>query len=320
MKLGVLTVPLYSMSLEDALKYLSGLGVQMVELGGGSYPGNTHTLPYITGEKPVSELKALVESYGMGISAIASQGNPIHPDKEVAAKFQKEFEEAILLAEGLGVDTVNVFSGCPGDGSADAKFPNWVTCPWPPDFLELLDYQWNDVLIPYWKKMVAFGREHGVTKFAFEMHPGFLVYNTETLLKLRAAVGPEIGANFDPSHLVWQGMNIVTAIRELGPAIFHFHAKDVRLDEDNIKRIGVLDTKHYGGVAGRAWTFRSVGYGHDEYFWKEVVTALQTVGYDGTLSIEHEDALMSVNEGLEKAIAVIKNVLVYEKPGEMWWA
>ncbi len=286
MKLGVLTVPLYSMPLEEALEYLSGLGVQMVELGGGCFPGNTHTLPYITGEKPVSELKALVEKYGMGISAIAAQGNQIHPDAEVAAKFQKEFEQAVYLASELGVDTVNVFSGCPGDGS-NAKFPNWVTCPWPPDFLTLLEYQWNDVLIPYWQKTVEFGRKYGVTKFAFEMHPGFCVYNTETLLKLRAAVGPEIGANFDPSHLVWQGMDTVQAIKELGPAIFHFHAKDTRLDEANIKRIGVLDTKHYGDVAGRAWNFRSVGYGHDQFFWKEVVTALQTIGYDGTLSIEH---------------------------------
>ena len=175
------------------------------------------------------------------------------------------------------------------------------------------------MLIPYWQKTVEFGRKYGVTKFAFEMHPGFCVYNTETLLKLRAAVGPEIGANFDPSHLVWQGMDTVQAIKELGPAIFHFHAKDTRLDEANIKRIGVLDTKHYSDVAGRAWNFRSVGYGHDQFFWKEVVTALQTVGYDGTLSIEHEDSMMSVKEGLEKAIECLKSVLVYEKPGAMWW-
>ncbi|MDR1117096.1 MAG: sugar phosphate isomerase/epimerase [Oscillospiraceae bacterium] len=319
MKLGVLTVPLYSMELEEAMKYLESLGVQTVELGGGCYPGSTHTLPYITGEKSVEELKALLEKYNLTVSAIALQGNQIHPNPETAAKFQKEFEEGILLAEKLGVDTVNVFSGCPGDAPG-AKYPNWVTCPWPEDFLAVLEYQWNDVLIPYWKRTVEFGRKHGVTKFAFEMHPGFLVYNPETLLRLRAAVGPEIGANFDPSHLIWQGMDAVQAIKELGGAIFHFHAKDTRMDAANVLKNGVLDTKHYGNIKDRAWVFRSVGYGHDEFFWKEIVTALQTVGYDGALSIEHEDGMMSVKEGLEKAIAVLKNVLVFEKPGAMWWA
>ena len=319
MKLGVLTVPLYGMELEEAVSYLNGLGVQMIELGGGCYPGNTHTLPYITGEKPIFELKAMLDKYNMGVSAIALQGNQVHPDPEIAAKFQKEFEEGILLAEKLGVDTVNVFSGAPG-GSPDDKTPNWVTCPWPDDFLKVLDYQWNDVLIPYWKKAVEFGKAHGVTKFGFEMHPGFCVYNTETLLKLREAVGPEIGANFDPSHLIWQGMDIVQAIKELKGAIFHFHAKDTRLDKANIARIGVLDNKSYGDIANRAWVFRSVGYGNDQFFWKEVVTALQTIGYDGTMSIEHEDGMMSIKEGLEKAIECLKSALVFEKPAEMWWA
>lgn len=318
MKLGVLTVPLYGMSLEEAFSYLSGLGVQCVELGGGCYPGSTHTEDYISGKKPISELKALLEKYNLTVSAIAAQGNYIHPNKEFAAEHQKGLENAIWLAEQLGVDTVNVFSGCPGD-CPESKNPNWVTCPWPPEYLEVLDWQWNEVLIPYWKKMVAYGKQHGVTKFAFEMHPGFLVYNTETLLKLRAAVGPEIGANFDPSHLVWQGMDIVQAITMLGDAIFHFHAKDTRMDAANTARIGVLDTKHYGGN-DRAWDFRSVGYGHDNFWWKEVVSALQRAGYDGTLSIEHEDSRMSVKEGLEKAIAVLKEVLVFEKAGEMWWA
>ena len=318
MKLGVLTVPLYGMDTESAFKYLSEKGVQMVELGGGNYPGNTHTAPYFSGDKTVDDLKALLEKYGLGVSAIAAQGNQIHPNKAIAAEFQKGFEDSVLLAEKLGVGTVNVFSGCPGDCETSQN-PNWVTCPWPPEYLEVLDWQWNSVLIPYWKEAVKFAKSHGVTKLAFEMHPGFLVYNPETLLRLREAVGPEIGANFDPSHLVWQGIDPVAAIRMLGDAVFHFHAKDTRIDEINKARIGVLDTKHYGDN-GRAWDFRSVGYGHDEFFWKEIVTALQMVGYDGTLSIEHEDGRMSVTEGLEKAIDTLKNVLVFEKPGAMWWA
>ena len=83
------------------------------------------------------------------------------------------------------------------------------------------------MLIPYWKKTAEFARNHGVTKIAFEMHPGFCVYNPETILRIREAVGETIGANFDPSHLIWQGIDPVAAIRALEGAIYHFHAKDM---------------------------------------------------------------------------------------------
>lgn len=321
MKLGVLTVPLYGMSLEDALSYLHGLGVQAVEIGVGGCPGNTHLNPvdYLGKPEKIEELKALFAKYDMEVAALSCHENGVHPNKEHAAKATEDFENAVLMAEQLGVKTIVTFSGCPGD-CPDSKYPNWVTCPWPEDFLEILDYQWNECLIPWWKKEVAFAREHGVHQIALEMHPGFCVYNPETLLKLREAVGPEIGANFDPSHLYWQGIDPVAGIRMLEGAIYHFHAKDTRIDAYNTARIGVLDTKHYGDIAGRAWSFRTVGYGHGEMEWKEMITALKTVGYDGVISIEHEDAMMSVKEGLEKAVALLKNVIVFEQPGEMWWA
>ena len=226
----------------------------------------------------------------------------------------------MLLAETAGVDTVVTFSGCPG-GSAEDKTPNWVTCPWPDDFLGILDYQWNEVLIPYWKEAGAFAESHGVKRIAFEMHPGFCVYNPETLMKLRAAVGPVIGANFDPSHLVWQGIDPVSAIRYLGDAIYHFHAKDTKIDDINTARIGVLDTKHYGDEANRAWVFRAVGYGHDLKWWRDICSELRLVGYDRVMSIEHEDSLMSIDEGLSKAIDTLKQCIIREpKPGTMSWA
>ena len=321
MKLSVLTVPLYDRSLEEALKYLHNLGVQAVELGCGGYPGKGHLDPeeYLNNPEKIAELKALLEKYDMEISALAAHGNGVHPNAEIAAAFTKDFENAVLLAEQLGVETVITFSGCPGD-SPTSQYPNWVVCPWPEDFLTILDYQWNEVLIPYWKKEVEFMRAHGVKHVAFEMHPGFCVYNPETCLRLREAVGPEIGANFDPSHLIWQGMDPVAAIKELKGAIYHFHAKDTRIDQYNTAKNGVLDTKHYGQIADRSWVFRTVGYGNDIQYWKEMVTALKTNGYDGVLSIEHEDSMMSIQEGLEKAVAVLKEVLIFENAGEMWWA
>ena len=174
--------------------------------------------------------------------------------------------------------------------------------------------------MPYWKETAEFAKQHGIKKICFEMHPGFCVYNPETLLKLRAAVGDIIGANFDPSHLIWQGMDPVEAIRTLGDAIYFVHGKDVRVDRTNVAKNGVLDTKHYSDVLNRAWVFRTMGYGHDFKMWKDIVSMLKLVGYDDVISIEHEDSLMSPTEGLQKAIALLKEVLISEQAGEMWWA
>lgn len=321
MKLGVLTVPLYDRSFEDALKWLSERGVHTLEVGNGGFPGNTHINPddYLGKPEKIAELKALLKKYDMTIAALSCHGNCVHPDKAVAAKFQSDYEKTVLMAEQLGIDTVVTFSGCPG-GSKDDKTPNWVTCSWPDDFGKILDYQWNEVLIPYWKEAVKFANAHGVKKIALEMHPGFCVYNTTTLLKLREAVGDTIGANFDPSHLIWQGIEPAEGIRLLGKAIYHVHAKDTFLDEANIKKMGVLSTVPYSQMLDRPWTFRTVGYGLSVTQWKNFVSMLRAVGYDGVLSIEHEDMLMSIEEGLEKAIVFLKDIISVESTGEMWWA
>ncbi len=320
MRLGVLTVLLSDKSLEDTLKYLSQSGVEMVEIGTGGFPGNAHANPdeLLNDNDKLEAFKELFKTYNIEISSLSCHGNPVHPVSNTANAYHQTFEKTVLLAEKLGIKHVNTFSGCPG-GSKDDKTPNWVTCPWPNDFLDILDYQWNEVLIPYWKKAVHFAKNHGVTKIGLEMHPGFCVYNPETLLKLRDAVGPEIGANFDPSHLVWQGIDPVAAIKQLKDAIHHFHAKDTRIDRYNVSVNGVLDTKRYDHELERSWVFRTVGYGHDEDTWRDMISALRLVGYDYAISIEHEDSLMSVNEGLQKAINFLKNILIYEKPGDAWW-
>lgn len=320
MKLGVFTTLLSNLSLEESLKYFTSLGIEMVEIGCGGYPGNAHADPGVLlhDDRALEDFKALIARYGVGISALSCHANPVHPDKGTAAAADKTIRDTILLAEKLGLDQINTFSGCPGDHEG-AKYPNWVTCPWPDDFLTILDWQWNEVLIPYWKDLTAFAKAHGVTKIGLELHPGFCVYNTDTLLRLREAVGPEIGANFDPSHLIWQGMDPVAVIRALGDAIFHVHAKDTKLDKYNIARTGVLDTKPYADEIHRSWIFRSVGYGNDTLYWKDIVSNLRMVGYDHVLSIEHEDSLMSQNEGLTKAVNALKEVLITEPTGAMWW-
>ncbi|HHX73238.1 MAG TPA: sugar phosphate isomerase/epimerase [Clostridiales bacterium] len=322
MKLGVLTVLFGNKTLKETVTYLKGLGVEAIEIGCGGYPGKSHCDPEVllADEAAFNEFMQTIADSGLIVSALSCHGNMVHPDKAVADAYIKDFKNAILLAEKMGIDRINTFSGCPGDAPG-AKYPNWVTCPWPEDFLAILDYQWNEVLIPFWKDMAAFAKSHNVDKIALEMHPGFCVYNPETLLRLRDAVGDIIGANYDPSHLVWQGMDPVATIRELKGAIHHVHAKDVKVDPYNTAKNGVLDTKHYGDEANRAWIFRSVGFGMDESMWRAIMSELVLAGYDHVVSIEHEDSLMSPEEGLEKAVALLKGVLIREgKPKEIWWA
>lgn len=321
MKLGVFTTLMSDMSLEDSLKYFKSIGIEMIEIGCGGYPGNAHADPEVLlkDEAEFKKFMATIEKYGLTVSALSCHGNPVHPQKDIAEMYDKTIRNTILLAEKMGLHQINTFSGCPGD-CENSKYPNWVTCPWPEDYLKILDWQWNEVLIPYWKKTVEFAKAHGVNKIAFELHPGFCVYNTHSLKKIREAVGPELGANLDPSHLIWQGMDPVKVINELGDAIFHFHAKDTRIDKYNTSVNGVLDTQSYGDLKNRSWLFRTVGYGNGEGYWRNIISALKTNGYDYAISIEHEDALMSKTEGLEKAVSFIKPLLIAETAGKMWWA
>ena len=320
MKLGVFTTLLSNLPFEQACKYFHELGIQMVEIGCGGYPGNAHADPdtLLSDDAAFAAFQATLQKYDLQISALSCHGNPVHPDKETAKMYDDTIRKTILLAEKLGIDQINTFSGCPGDHEG-AKYPNWVTCPWPNDFTDILNWQWNEVLIPYWKDLVTFAKAHGVIKIALELHPGFCVYNTESLLRLREAVGPEIGANFDPSHLIWQGMDPVASIRALGDAIFHFHAKDTKVDTYNTAVNGVLDTKPYSDEIHRSWVFRTIGYGNDASYWKAIISNLRMVGYDYAISIEHEDSLMSKDEGLRKAVDFLKDVLITEETGAMWW-
>ena len=324
MKLGVLTVPLSNMSVEEMLKYLHGLGVEAVEIGCGGYTNDAHSKPeeLLADKAKLKAYKELFPKYDMIISALSVHGNGVSPDKAFAKLSNEKFENACRLANELELDTVITFSGCPG-GSPKDETPNWVTCPWPDDFLKVLDYQWNDVLIPYWQKEVELAKKYGVTKIAFEMHPGFCVYNPETMLKIRKAVGDNLGANFDPSHLIWQGIDPAAAIKELGlaGAMFHFHAKDTKIDMYNTAVNGVLDTKHYSDEIHRSWVFRSLSYGSSVEKWKEMVSMLQLVGYNHVMSIEHDDSYMSSKEGLEKAISFLRSVIIRDpKPNGMFWA
>ena len=320
MRIGVFTALFQNLPFEEALDRAVAAGVSAVEIGTGGYPDSPHCPvdELLESESKRQAYMEAITSRGLILSAFSCHNNPVHPNAEVAQEANEVFRKTVRLASLLEVPVVNTFSGLPAGAPGDTM-PNWVTCPWPPHFLKMLDYQWNEVTIPYWKEAGEFAEDHGV-KVAFEMHPGMLVYNVETLLRVRDAVGPVVGCNFDPSHLFWNGVDPVAAIRKLGDAIYHVHGKDVYVDPLNVSVNGCNDNKPYDRIPERAWTFRTIGYGHDAKTWKDMMSAFRLIGYDYVVSIEHEDALMSTDEGLAKAVAMLKEACLFELPGEMFWA
>lgn len=320
MQIGVFTPVFARLSFEEMLREVATYkGITAVELGTGCWPGASHVdvAALLASKEAACAFRARVRDAGLTISALSCHGNPIHPDEKIAHEHDAVFRQTIRLAEALEVPVVVTFSGCPG-GSPQDKTPNWVTAAWPPEFAEALAWQWEEKLIPYWRSAAKIASDAGV-KVALEAHPGFCVYNPETMLRLREAAGPSIGMNFDPSHLWWQGVDIPTAIAALGEAIFHFHAKDVALNPGMTARNGVLDTKSYSHMQQRSWLFRSVGWGHGELDWKRIASALRLIGYDYVMSIEHEDALASIREGLMAAVEMLSRVVLREPAVEPWW-
>ncbi|MGA7753277.1 MAG: sugar phosphate isomerase/epimerase [Candidatus Sulfotelmatobacter sp.] len=318
MRVGVFTPLLSQLPLSLVLKKLAALQIDTVELGTGNYVGDAHCkLTMLENSAALAEFQKVLADHGAKISALSCHGNPLHPDKDRANQDREVSRKTILLAEKLGVPMVVDFSGCPGD-SPNATAPNWVTCAWPPDYLKVLDWQWDEVVAPYWVEHGKFAANHGV-KIAVEMHPGFVVYNPETMLRLRSIAGKNVGCNYDPSHLFWQNIDPVAAVRVLQDAIFHVHAKDTQIYSSNLPRTGVLDTKPYTQERERSWIFRTCGYGHGTEFWSELISTLRMFGYDYVLSIEHEDSLLSPEEGLRKAASFLNSIVIREKPGAAWW-
>ncbi|MGA2420162.1 MAG: sugar phosphate isomerase/epimerase [Candidatus Acidiferrum sp.] len=305
--------PVYAdLSMDAMLDTVTALGLEAMEIGTGGYPDNKHCpLDELVADK--AKAKAWQKKFtdrNLTVATLSCHGNPIHPDPKRAAKDADTFRKTVLLAEMLDVKVIVGFSGCPGGSPADTT-PNWITYRWPPEYAKAQDWQWNERVIPYWKEAAKFAREHGVHRLAFEMHPNFAVYNPRTLMRLREAVGEEIGANNDLSHLFWQGCDPVEVIHFLGKqgAIFHAHMKDTVFFPENLNRYGVLNFSFEANdLALASETFRAVGYGHSASQWKAIMKAYMDVGYEGILSIENEDPILPGPVGVERAVYVLKNV------------
>jgi sugar phosphate isomerase/epimerase len=311
MRLSFCTDSLGNLPFEAMLDKLCEMGVFGVELTGGGWSSAPHlrTDELLADPSKRRGFSAALQSRRMEIAALNVSGNPLDPGP-LGTRHKADTDKTIELAGLLGVKKIVMMSGLP-PASPDDKVPNWITytVSWPPTLKGCLDYQWNEVAIPYWRKLVAKAKECGVEKFALENFSSMLVWNPETLFRLRDAVGPMVGLNLDPSHLIWMGADPIAAARALGDAIHHVHGKDVRLERGVVEANGRLETKPVEDVAHRAWNYVAVGCGRDLQWWKEFFSVVRMTGYNDWVSLEMEDLTMSVEAGIRTSIDALKQTI-----------
>lgn len=308
MKIGLVTDSLGHLPMAAMLDTAAAAGVTLLEFGCGNWSQAPHLdIDHLlaSAEARAGLLRDLA-ARGLGLCALNCSGNPLHPG-ESGARHRAVTSKTIRLAGLLGVDKVVMMSGLPGGGPRD-ETANWITTAWPPETARALAYQWDEVILPYWSGLVAEALGHGVNRLCLELHGHQAVYNVATLQRLRAAVGPVVGANFDPSHLFWMGADPLAAVRALGDAIYHVHAKDTRMDAANAAVNSAIDTTPMADLARRSWGYVTLGFGHGESWWREFCIALRLAGYDDVLSIEHEDLLLEPEDGVRRSVGLLRAV------------
>ena len=305
MRIGLNTDSLATLSFDEALDTAAAVGIETIELSTGNWSDAPHAdLDQLLGSAAARrELTEKIESRGLELEAFNCSGNPAHPGEE-GPRHDAVTRKTIDLAAEMGIERIVMMSGCPG--APGDSYPNWITVAWPPYTKDILDYQWNDVLIPYWADLVKYAEQRNVTQLALEMHGHQNVYSPATLLRLRDAVGPVVGANFDPSHLMWMGADVISAVEALDGAIHHVHAKDTRIERNRIGANTALETASFADPDARSWNFVTMGYGHDEDYWRRFMVALRRAGFDGVLAIEHEDMLLDPVEALQKTVDLLR--------------
>jgi sugar phosphate isomerase/epimerase len=319
LKLGLITTGILQHGFEEGLDVAQSLALDTIELGCGGFHPTTYADPaaLLADASALARWREAIAAHGLAISALAIHGAPLAPDPAEAAAYAREFGDTCRLAERIGVDRLTLLAGLPEGAPGDTN-PCWVVTPFPPYNVAAVEWQWERRLLPYWREQAKIAQQHGC-RLCFEMSPSDMVFNPASLQRLRDEIGPVAGCNFDPSHLFWQQIDPLEAIHVLGPAIYHVHAKDTRLSEREVRVNGVLDPKPHAERATRSWLFRTVGYGHDAAFWRDFVSALRMAGYDDVISIEHEDDLIEPDEGLAKATALLRGVLLERPVGPAWW-
>ncbi len=307
MKIGIVSDSLGHLPFETMLDTAAGLGITGVEINTANWTAAPHAnlKELVANAGARKSFQVAFKQRGLELIALNANGNQLHPTE--GERQSEGLYDTIRLAGELGVETVVLMSGLP-EGAKGDTMPNWVISSWPPETQTILKYQWEEKLYPYWNKLVTHAKQHGVKKLAVELHGNQLVYNVPSLLKLRKEIGPMVGANFDPSHLMWMGADPLAAIDKLGVAIFHSHAKDTMINKPVADLTSRLENGSLMDIPGRAWSYITLGYGNGESWWRDFCYRLRMVGYDGWLSIEHEDVMLSREEGVRKSVELLKNV------------
>lgn len=311
MYLSVCTDVYGDLSFTEMLDKVKSMGIRGVEMTAGGWGGCKHvpTSQLLNDESKLESFKHEVEQRDMEIVALNCSGNQLCPGAMGEQHTETIYDTAVLAGK-LGVKTLVMMSGLPAGAPGD-KTPNWITTTvsWPDYMVETVRYQWEDVAIPWWKKFVDHCKKQGIERIAIEEFPCQLVYNPETLLKLRDAVDPMIGMNLDPSHLMVMGADPIAAARELKGVIYHVHGKDARIEKSLCDVNGLPESKPVTECADRTWNYVAVGCGKDLQWWKEFFSTLHMMGYDGVVSLEMEDLTMSVEAGMRTSIDALEQTI-----------
>lgn len=307
MKLGFVSDSLGGMPFIEMLDHAVRMGVSGIEVNtcGWSTAPHFDLKSMLGNAAKQKEFQSAFSDRGLDIISLNANGNPLHPTDPAQGQGLKD---TIRVAGEMGIKTVCTMSGLPAGNPTDTM-PNWVVSSWPPETQAILNYQWNKKLIPFWTEIVALANECGVERIALELHGNQCVYNVPSLLKLRAAVGNVVGANLDPSHLFWMGADPLAAAQALGDAVYHVHAKDTMLNAPVQATTSLLENGSLMDIPTRSWSYITLGFGHGEEWWRQFCYRLKMAGYDGWLSIEHEDVLLNSLEGLEKSVTLLQGVM-----------
>jgi len=283
------------------------MGVQGVEVNTGGWS----TAPHLNLAKMLNSAEArrafrtAFADRGLDVISLNANGNPLHPTDPAQGACLRD---TIRLAGEMGIKTVCTMSGLPAGRDGDLM-PNWVVSSWPPETQTMLRYQWEEKLLPFWTEIVALAKSCGVERIALELHGNQCVYNVPSLLRLRSMIGPVVGANLDPSHLFWMGADPLIAAEALGDAVYHVHAKDTFLNAPVQATTSLLENGSLMDIQKRSWSYITLGFGHGEEWWRQFCYRLKMGGYDGWLSVEHEDVMLNSLEGLEKSVALLQSVM-----------
>ena len=319
MRIGLVSDSLSQMSFDDLLPLAAEIGIEALEIGTGNWAGGGHIDldGMLESDSLRKEYLAKVKDHGLEISGLNCNGNPLAPG-EPGKAHDAVLRKTLELSAKMGIHRVITMSGCPGGGPGDTV-SNWIISTFVPEFAKALAWQWDEVAIPYWKEVAAFATNVGVRQVCVENHSFALVYNAETMLRLREVAGEVVGANFDPSHYMWMGGDPLAVIRRLNGAIFNVHAKDIRIDPANAGPNTTLETKSMDRFTERSWNYVTLGHGHDESWWQSFMVELRVAGYDDVLSIEHDDVVTDPVEGIAKSVDMLNRVALRKPPSLALW-